>query len=547
MNDTPPPRATWLVLAIYTLIAALCALLWWRGQVPFPFLGSDAGDIASLAAAWLDPGRFRGDLLLGDWEAYRFYVTLQIPLLIALSYVFGDVGTAYVALLAPSILLHALGLYLLGRELLKHWWEAALLGLLGFGTVSLTIDYYGTYVDAQPRLMFQSVLPFLWIASLRLANRPRLWPILFAAHGLTMYLHSVSAPAVAFASLLALGGTRPPATSMIRHLSWLAASGATFLAVAGPFLWNYLVGHVHGSVTGYAEIIALYTGIFELHFTDVAEYLSIVVRRWQAGVLLPLWGIVGFVAVWKLAPNSRRALIFFGLWLAGLLVVSVGVSWVAQVIERRYELLPVQIDLRRNVRYVVPVLFIVGFWGTALTLRCIGRRAGSVALMVVAIGWLAIDRPGSIPFRATFSCLADGRLLCPPARWHDNLAVLEFLRTDLASGSRVLPVVARYEGLEFVAAIRYHARRPVVFNYKDAGFLAYSDHGRLERWRAFAGEMNRIHDISNGTAKLAAALALAQTADANIVVAEFPVRVTDLPFSWIILFKSGRYSVLGLV
>ena len=271
-----------LVLAIYAVTAAILAASWWRGLVPFPFLDGDAGNIASFAAGWSHPGAWTGDMVLANHDNFRFYATIHIPLLIALAPLTGDLGTAFVVLLAPLMWIQALGHWLLGRLLFRHADGAFLLGLLSFGSVSMTLDYYGTYPDAQPRFLFQAALPFLLAGLVKAAESPGRWPRLMGLHGLAVYLHPVSAPSVALASWLTLLLRGPRGRPVM--------AGLAFVLPALPFAAMYLSGHEHGPTADYAAALARQSLLFGPEFTDGWAYLRRVLTTWQMRWFVPVWG-----------------------------------------------------------------------------------------------------------------------------------------------------------------------------------------------------------------------------------------------------------------
>jgi hypothetical protein len=59
------------------------------------------------------------------------------------------------------------------------------------------------------------------------------------------------------------------------------------------------------------------------------------------------------------------------------------------------------------------------------------------------------------------------------------------LRASTLSGEQVLATFAPVH-------IRYGARRPVVYTYKDGGILAYADHKRLIAWHETAQHVRQV-------------------------------------------------------
>src|SRR5688572_18610461 len=110
----PILRRHGLAVALFALIAGLFQAACIGGERPFVTLGGDAGNIASFAAAWDNPGAFKGDEALGDPGNFRFYATIHIPLLRVLRPLYGDYGSAFMAMLGLHVFLQGLGFYALG-------------------------------------------------------------------------------------------------------------------------------------------------------------------------------------------------------------------------------------------------------------------------------------------------------------------------------------------------------------------------------------------------------------------------------------------------
>lgn len=508
-------------------------------MVPFAFLGSDAGNIASFAAAWSRPDQWAGDMVLANSENFRFYATLHIPLLMGLAPLVGDFGTAFVLLLAPVMLVQAMGYRSLGRILFRHDGWATALGLLSFGTVPLTIDYYGTYVDAEPRFLFQAILPFLLGRLLLYADAPRHWLRLFGLHGLSIYVHPVSAPSVALASWLTLllrgpGGMKPGAWA------WrLFMAGLVVLAVIAPFAVNYLTGHQHGATADYGEALARQRQLFGTIFVDGLAYVREMTSQWRAGWFVPAWGVIGALAVWMLAPHQRPRLILLAVWMVMVVATSLGVTLVEQAIGRHFRLLPVEIDSIRNMRYAAPILMVFGLWGAVEAAGRLSRRP-AIALVCAVCGiWLLVNKPGVMPSRAVAACLASGHVLCPPTEWIERRSMLNALRRDFGPGTPVLPFLDRYEGVDAALAVRYHALLPVVFCFKDGGTsLGYANHGLLDRWISLSRRLDGAHQSGDW----AGAISLADELGAAVIIAD--IEPPPIP-GWVVTHAEGRYTVLA--
>ena len=532
-----------LAYCFYLLAAILCTLAWWRAQVPFPLLGSDSADIASFAAAWEFPDRFRTDPTLGRIEIFGLYATVHIPLLIGLSKLVGDYGTATMALLIPTLFLQGMGFHLLGLTLFRSQLSAFLLALLSFGTVSLTIDYYGVYIEPQPRLLFLALLPYALLLLVRSAGHQRQWPGVFAVFGLLMYVHPVSAPTVAFASWLAAWTLPAPGMLFWRRFKWMVLAGFSFLLVATPFMLVYLSARAYGTVDDFDLLSSMNVKIYGLEYSDYRAYIATVLTRWETRLLLPIWGAAGLLAVWFLSPGARRLCLFLIVWSIAILAGSVGITAAEQALSQATRTMPVEIDLIRNVRYICLPLVTFGVWGTCLTMQRIRPGyVGMAAAALICLAWLGLNRPGSIPFRESIACLKQGAILCQPPQWAKSIAALDVLRA-LPPGTPVLPVTKSYHR-DFLLAIRYYALQPLVFAHQDGGsVLGYADFDQLQRWWDLRTEIIKSRAINDPGLRSGAILNIAQRLRAQAIVSDRPLEAKYLPKDWKIAFRNDGYTI----
>jgi hypothetical protein len=251
--------------------------------------------------------------------------------------------------------------------------------------------------------------------------------------------------------------------------------------------------------------------------------------------------MAGATAVWWLSPERRAQVGLLVLWLGGIVFASLGVTLAEQALSRALGALPPEIDTIRNVRYVFPVLLICGLWGTmAIARRTLSPPFAAMAISVVAFVWLAANKPGVIPTRETVACLMKGRALCPPQEWIERQIVLEWLRREAPRGAKILPALDRYRtAMEISLALRYHARLPVVFSYKDGvSTLGYGNHAVLPRWT----QIRRRLEAAWIARDVSAIFTLAEELDATLVLMDFASPSLPPP-SWRQVLVQGNYVV----
>jgi hypothetical protein len=475
-----------LVACAFALYAA--AFQWgrWWGESPFPFLGPDAANLASWAAAADHPDAFAGDSTLADPENLRFYLTIHVPLLRLFAPAVGDYGSVFAWSLGLHVWLQAMGFYLLGRVLFASRYWAALLALVNLVPVPVTLyEQWGAIDDALPRFTFQALLPFLLAAAVAWVRRPVRWPWLMVGAGLLMYVHPVSAPAWALALWLGLVPWLPAEWPARRRALVMLGLGALFLATSAPFVANYLVAHDHGvhDHVPFAEVDRVMRTFLPRGYLDapfaVREFAALWANAWALAWLAAAAGVAVLVRA-----GRGRQVATVGLWLAAVLAVSIAPPWIEQALSRARGTLPVQIDLIRGLRYAVPFLLLLCLWPLAALQASLARRVGVRAAAPVAVAgalfaalWVAGHPPR--PVLDALACWGGGALACPPPGWREVREAIDAVARETPAGARILPTRNAVP-----VQIRFAALRPVVFSRRDLPVLMYANHAELVRWFA---------------------------------------------------------------
>ena len=476
---------------VFSALLALYSMMFfagvWGATTPFVFLGGDTANIASFAAGWWHPETFIADPVLGNLDNYRVYMVVHIPLLEPLAWLAGDYGTAFVLLLAPHVFLQGLGFYTLGRVLFRSQYWAALLAIASAMTVHIPIiaEYWGIFPHVQPRFSFQALLPWLLVLVVVWRARPERWHWLMILAGSLVYVHPVSAPAWGLAIWLSLWLCHPAhwsPTERIGRMLWL---GGLFVAVIAPFAYNYFVHFEHGPTSDYELMIDTFRRIYAPGYLELPKTIGLVTSDMLRRGLLP-FGIVGVTLAFALRPQDRRVLLLAGAWLVGVLLVSTVLPLVEHELSRRLQRLPGQLDLVRGVRYMIPLSLLFGFWGMAAIQARLPKRHAQLVIGAIGLGltvaWSAQNPP--LGGEKALDCLARGRILCGNAGDHRLIAALKAVQQRTEPEASILPALSRQSGggLLKALAVRYHARRSVVYLGKDRGILGYSNHAALLRW-----------------------------------------------------------------
>lgn len=177
-TDKPISAIDWYIIAGFGFIGFIEFLDW-----PYAIFGGDAGVYADLAAGWMWPEHYGGDPLIGDPASSGPYITIIIvPILMAMSVIFDNPIFAAFVLIIPLICLQGSGFYFLGRYVFGT-------RLQGFALARATLvavphTDWQLYSTVLPRFIFQAYFPFLLLAFLHWAPKPKNWIWLMAGAGL---------------------------------------------------------------------------------------------------------------------------------------------------------------------------------------------------------------------------------------------------------------------------------------------------------------------------------------------------------------------------
>jgi hypothetical protein len=522
----------------------------WNGEFPVVILKGDAANMATFAAARDHPELFRDDPLLGEPEHYRFYMVLHIPLMRALARITGDYGSALLWLVGLHVLAQGLGFYCLGRVLFGNRFWAALLSFVTLMPVTIVPGtggwgQWGIFPDPICRFTFQAILPFLLAAVYRWRWQPGAWPWLLGLAGGLVYVHPVSAPAWAFAIWLGYWIFLPPTWSLPRRAAHMGLTAMPFLLVALPFALNYVTGHQHGTTIDYESIYPVMEGRFKRGYLDIPFVLKQYVVELTRQGILPL-SLVGIVATFRLRRCEWKSPALLGVWLVGISVVSVLIPLIEQAVCRAWRMIPLELDLIRGIRYMIPIMMIACLWPLAELSGKLAnpRRRWAPALvgLLLVAGWSYWHRPAYV--LDALQSWTEGHFIRSEPNHPEVVEMLAAVRRLTLPGSRILPA-GRCYGMQ----IRTFALRPVVHEWKDGGALAYTDHAGLLRWQHTDDALRAIlsRKVSPET-KLALLVELARECRADYLLIKFPVdRARALACGARPVFSNGSYTLLEVL
>jgi len=484
-----------VIVLAFLVFAVAFQLERWKGYNPFIYLDTDAGQITSFAAGWAHPDLFEGDALLGNPQRYRFYTTIHIPLIILLGKLTGSYGTGFIALLGLHVFLMNLGFYVLGRAIFQNRLLALVLSLLVMPQLEAAPkEIWGIMYDPLPGFTFQALAPFLMASLFYYRRRPGAWPWLMILAGALVYFHPVSAPSCCAGVWLGFWLMLPAAWSRRQKLIHMARLAAVLVAVAMPFALWYLHYHDTGQADPLSAPIvdqALRTRMAPVDLSPVLAVQSF--GRWlNTDFPYAYAGLGAAVLVLVLRRDDRRSVLMVLMWIVGIVLFSAGVPMLGHVLSRALNrTVPLQIDLARPLKYVVPYTMLFLVWLLAELWHWLDRVRWREWAR-----WLA--PPLQVVLSAAGLCMVafwhyrypDVSLFPLPTvqawregRWYSEKSILGPIHlAAIQKLGQLTPPRSRIFATNWGIAIRYTALRPVVYTYKDGGPFIYSDSRSLVKW-----------------------------------------------------------------
>jgi hypothetical protein len=539
-----------IILVVFVLFSAFYQIARMSTGFPNVLLSSDAANLAGFAAAHQYPQLFQHDLILNNPANFQLYSTIHIPLLRFLESLLGNFGLAFSVLLGPHVFLQLFGFYWLGRILFRSRFWAFTFSAMAAAPMPLPLgEIWGIVRDALPRFTFQVVLVFLLGLVILWRSKPRRWYLIMVAAGLMAFIHPVSTPVWGATLLIGFWPVMPAEWSFKKRLGQTFLLGLTFLAALLPYLVLYLSAHQGGTTS--ADYNLLYTIITE-YFPDniynmpaaMAAFFSML----SASGLL-WFALAGLALSFVALPTERKNLSQIVFWMLGLSVVAILLPWVEQIIEKQFRIIPLQTELVRGIRYFVPLMLILWIFplaGLAQRLKTVWLVRGLQSVGVLsAVFWFAINpfQPVS-ELQAAMSCFMHAQVICPVRQ--DFAQTLAAVRTVTPEQSTFAVMRKNWSnGTE----LRYLSLRPLVYAFKDKGFLVYSNHVVLRRWyELFLQEKEIYKKSTTPDHQRSMAVDFARGSGADYLLTDFPYTQAELAqYHLDLTYQNGDYMVLKVM
>ncbi len=422
---------------------------------------------------------FEGDPLLGDAETTDAYITVASGY-VSLMHRWFDIpyGNAFVSMFIPVIVIHLLGFYFLGRILCRSRVLAVLLAI--YSSVLINFDTWGEFwglFSREPlnRVMIGALIGLFWSVAIYYGRKPRMRPVIMAAVGLSLWVHPVAAPVLGFSIWLGLWVMRSEDEKLDKFILNMFLSAGIFLLVLFPYSLQYTSSFGHsGAPPGLQKEMldimrnGYIDGYFRNEIKAIKQFFH--VYLWQKPFLgMAMVALLGTIFLG--GADDRRKAMQLGLMAVGILFVSDILFLLDHYVAMRAERIPLQADLVRGNRFLIPLSFAILFLSSAAALRRFGMNFG-VPLSIIVTGFLVF----SLQPNAKDVCLKLGQgfkvlaLGGSPSNGPD-VEMLAWLREQTP---RKTSVTAFFNDL-MDNTVRYVSLRPLKFSFKDPCFFNYFD------------------------------------------------------------------------
>jgi hypothetical protein len=540
-------RVDAMILVAFALFSLANFMGRWKGITPFVFLGSDAGIVTSFVAAYDNPDLFRHDVLLGNYSNFRYYLAIHPFLIHYLKELIGDYGTAYIVLLPFTTFMQAAGFYLLGRLLFANRYWATLLSIITLCPLALPVrEFWGIYDDPLPRSLFHAFLPFLLAGAFHFKSRPKMWPVLMACVGLAFYSHPVSVPCWAFAFWLGMFMFLPPHWSLWKQVLYMGITGGVFVLVVLPWVANFALVHDRAACEGitYGDVVGIIANRVGPELLSVKLAVGLWwerLQRWPLNLYFA-GSVAGAAGIAWLNPAKRRDLALLGVWVIGILFVSVGLTYAEEVVCTGYGLRRLQMDSIRGIKYLVPLMLLLCVWGLAEVSargpsRSLTRMIATFCGALVVGTWVYMFPP--VYFFDTIRSWASGSFLPPVSQIEsDTTEALKAISVKTEPGARILPLALPLE-------IRYFALRPVSYAYKDGGIFADTNLQALLEWEAIRKLIADLGASQGDQAtRIAKLLAISKATKSSYILTDFLLEPNSVGANTVVIWSNSSYTLL---
>jgi hypothetical protein len=440
------------------------------------------------------------------------------------------------SLLAPHVFLQMSGFYLLGRVLFRNRLWALFLAVITLVLVKINLGtYWGAFKEPLPRFTFQAFLPFVLALAIHWRNRPSRWPLLMTLTGLLMYVHPVSTPPWAFAIWLGLWADKAPGSTIGRRLGQRLLAAAAFLTATAPFVYLYVSSQTYDAAQA-SSIASAMKDAVPHEYKSIWDALTSFVRA-SSTPPRPYFvaaAALGIPVLWFMGGRERALVNKYVLWIVGILAVAVGLAWADQSYAAAHGRAPLQIDLIRGIRYLIPLVLLGALWplaaidarmaeSSAATLRWGGRCVVLAVGAALTVFWVQTSYR-SVWVTDAADCWNRGKMACP-GRSQEKLAGLsEAIRENTPEGALIITTMP-----SLVPMIRWHSQRSIAHDWRDLSVFLYSRRDQLAGWNQRSRQFRTLEHAKSNAARFAGVMDFGADLEADYALIHWPYMAASFP------------------
>lgn len=441
-------------------------------------LWGDAPMVTSVFAGRDYRPDFKGDPLLDQAKTTDAYISAAYWYVSFVHRWFDlPYGNAYLTMLAPIVFMHLFGFYVLGCVLCH---SRILAILLAFSCLLLIPfeswgELWGLDRDPLNRVAIGALIGFFWAIAVYYGRKPKIRLAVMAAIGLSLWVHPVAIPVLGFSLWLGFWVTRAEDETPHKFIMNMFITAGVFLLILLPYILQYSSSFGHPDsppelkknlleimrssyINGYFRNEWTVIKLFFYQFSFKKPFISVAVTA-----------LIGtfFIAT----PKDRRTVLQLGLMALGILLISDILFLLDHYIAARIGRIPLEADLVRGNRFLIPLSFVVLFYSAATFSRRFGLKFGvPVSLGVSAFLFFNLQpnlKDLSVNLKQGYYVLANEG---SPSNGPD-VEMLNWLREETP---RKTSITVFFNGL-LDNTVRYVSMRPLRFSFKDPCFFNYFD------------------------------------------------------------------------
>jgi hypothetical protein len=326
----------------------------------------------------------------------------------------------------------------------------------------------------------QALLPFILTLLWLWRNNTKRWPLIAICTGLLTYIHAVGTPTIMALVILSFLFFMPNDWTLRKKIIYLVILSIIMLVVGSIFIGNYLSIKQQVEPFDYETIIKLYRTYFPPNILDVSRSAGLLLKFYWKTWLLP-FGILGLIILWLLKFDSRKLSKLLFAWLLGTFIVSLLIPYIERIVESYLRILPIETELIRGTRFFVPILGLLSLASLSQLSKMIKIRFGKIFLGLIGIifigNYFSFRSNDFILLEKTRACIQQGQLICTEKSDLQNLLTA----IDETTPQKTSIFFSNNSRDTLPLAVRYIAKRSLVYSWKDRGF-GFSHPNKMLQW-----------------------------------------------------------------